>query len=131
MELENGSTFYCRANNLEGSFVFRPEKCYRTLDGALTRRITLTGCLNATYNGYRLERNVILIFEFRVANKTACFNETVEVKGRLYDVSVRIETGNGSVEIPVERVEGDYLTDEILLGSEFNMPMFYLHTWDQ
>jgi hypothetical protein len=114
IELENGFTLYCRADNDEGSFVFRKENCYRNLDDALTRRITLTGCLNATYTGYRLERKAILIFEFRAANKTTCVNESVEVKGRLYDVLVRIETENGTVKFPVEKVKGSYLTtDEI------------------
>jgi hypothetical protein len=113
IEFENGSTFYCRANNREGSFVFRGENCYGSLDETLTRRITLTGCINATYTGYRLERGAILVFEFRATNETACVNETVEVRGRLYDVLVRMETENGTVELPVRRVKGNYLTDEV------------------
>lgn len=115
IELESGSTFYCRAESENDTFVFRGENCYRTLDKTLTRRITLTGCLNATYNGYHLERNAILIFEFRAANRTTCVNETVEVRGRLYDVLMRIETENGTVEFPLKRVEGNYLTDEVFM----------------
>ncbi|WP_048152602.1 hypothetical protein [Palaeococcus ferrophilus] len=113
IELENGSTLYCRANNGEGPFVFRRGNCYESLDEALTRSITLTGCLNATYTGYSLERKAVLIFEFRAAKETTCVKETVEVRGRPYDVLVRIETQNGTVEFPVDRVKGDYLTDEV------------------
>ncbi|AMQ18716.1 hypothetical protein [Thermococcus peptonophilus] len=113
IEIQNGSTLFCRAKSENGTFVFRGETCYGTLDEALTRRITLTGCLDATYIGHRLERNSILIFEFRAAKETTCVNKTVEVRGRLYDVLVRIETGNGTVEFPVKRVEGNYLTDEV------------------
>ncbi|ASJ08178.1 hypothetical protein A3L11_02630 [Thermococcus siculi] len=113
IELENGSTLYCRANNREGYFVFHPENCYKSLDGALTRHITLTGCINATYTGYRLERKAILVFEFRASNKTTCVNETVEVKGRLWEVSAEIETDNGTVECPLSRVRDSHLADEV------------------
>lgn len=80
-EIQDGSTLFCRAESQNDTFVFRRENCYKTLDDALTRRITLTGCLNAIYIGYSLERNAILIFKFRTANETTCVNETVEVRG--------------------------------------------------
>lgn len=73
----------------------------------------MIGCFNVIYIGYSLERNVILIFKFRIVNEIICVNEIVEVRGRFYDVLVRIEIGNGMVEILVERVIGNYLMDEV------------------
>ena len=113
IELEDGSAFYCRAGFSNGRFVFSGENCHKSLDEALRRNVTVTGCVNATYLGHRLERNALLIFEFRASNETSCVNETVVVTGRLWGVRAVVKTENGTVECPLQPVEGSYLEDEV------------------
>ena len=118
IELENGSALYCRAGFSNGRFVFSGGNCHKSLDEALKRNVTVTGCINATYLGYRLERKAILIFEFRASNETGCVNETVEVIGRLWGVRAVVKTGNGTVECSLQPVEGSYLENEVFRLSD-------------
>lgn len=113
IELGDGSKLYCRAGFSNGRFVFGGENCHESLEEALKRNVRVTGCINATYIGHRLERNALLIFEFRASDGTTCVNESVEVAGRLWGVMAVIETGNGTVDCPLEPLEGSYLGDEV------------------
>ncbi|WP_297477202.1 hypothetical protein [Thermococcus sp.] len=113
IELDDGAALYCRAGFLNGRFVFDGENCHKSLDEALRRNVTVTGCINATYLGHRLERNALLVFEFGASNETGCVNETVEVMGRLWGVLAVVKTGNGTVECPLQPVEGSYLENEV------------------
>ena len=118
IEVEDGSALYCRARFSNGHFVFSGENCHKSLDEALKRNVRIIGCVNATYLGYRLERNALLIFEFGASNETNCVNETVEVVGRLWSVRAVVKTGNGTIECPLQPVGGSYLENEIFRLSD-------------
>ncbi len=118
VELENGSVLYCRAGFSNGRFVFGGENCHKSLDDTLRRNVRITGCINATYIGHRLERNALLVFEFRASNEMNCVNETVAVVGRFWGVRAVVKIGNGTVECPLKPVEGSYLENEVFRLSD-------------
>ncbi|AIF68501.1 hypothetical protein PAP_00270 [Palaeococcus pacificus DY20341] len=112
-------TLYCRADWENGTFIVRDwENCSDSLTAALTRKITLQACVNGTYLGHTVERKSIVWFLFKASNTTECVSDTVEVVGRTWGIFVRIAGANGTIVCQTEKVEGTYLSDEVVTINE-------------